>query len=397
MKPHDILKTAIFITPFLLAFPLPLSAQRPRTTIITGTAQSDALKSGRNIEFRNAPPGKDTGEFGLAAVLRSDSANGATALTQNDFAIFAPLNSASVDIRSINSAGNVTGYLSSGSAVRSFVSAGNGNLTVFDVPNSSFAVSRSINEGGDVTGYFFDASGNGHSFVRHRDGAVTVFDAPNSLNTSASSINNDGDVTGVVLTGQGNGHGFVRYSDGRIIVFDPPHSSYTGAMSINANGAVTGFFDDENPTLGSHAFVRYPDGSITVFDPPGSVSTGAFSINRGGDVAGYFQYGSTTRGFVRYRNGTIIVFDPPNASLTFAYGINDNGDVTGSFSDASLMPGSPFGGKVRGFVRDRSGVMTVFDAPSASYTTSFSLNNSGSVTGFFWDANDTQLGFVRSK
>jgi hypothetical protein len=223
-----------------------------------------------------------------------------------------------------------------------------------------------------------------------------VFDVPNSLSTAALSINDGGDVTGGAAISPGKVNGFVRYRDGSIIVFDVPNSWYTGAKSINFGGDVTGFINGESR---SHAFVRYRDGSIIVFDPPASVSAGAFSINTGGDVTGYYQYGSgdIIRGFVRYQNGNIVPFDAPNSSSTYAYDINDSGVVTGCFSDPTLMPDSPYGGKVRGFVRDRRGVINIFDVPDAAYTTAFSINARGDTAGFFMDADNRQLGFLRRR
>jgi len=53
---------------------------------------------------------------------------------------------------------------------------------------------------------------------------------------------------------------------------------------------------------------------------------------------------------------SFTVVDAPNASGTLASSINGSGDVTGSFGDQSQSKG-------RGFVRDRNGNITVFDAP----------------------------------
>src|SRR5438874_702038 len=86
------------------------------------------------------------------------------------------------------------------------------------------------------------------------------------------------------------------------------------------------------------------------------------------------------------------VFDAPNASYTYSYSINVGGDVTGYFVDASQ------GFKGRGFVRDRNGNFTVFDAPNASGTVSYSINAGGDVTGVFSDATQGKArGFVRDR
>jgi hypothetical protein len=387
----DFFKVTIPMAVSVFLFALPSPAQPPGFSIISSNVQSDLLRFGRNIEIRNAPPGSNTGSIGLAAPVNHALVPDSTGSTRN-FMIFAPLNWLSVDTRSINAAGSVAGSVSSFSATRGFISDWTGRMTLFDAPNSSFTVSMGINTRGDVSGYFFDSGSREHGFVRRQNGEMVVIDVPNSLNTTIFGINDFGDVTGFA-----EGHGFIRYHDGRVVVFDPPHSLLSNAVSINDGGDVTGTFVGDTAFPGTHAFARSgADGSIIVFDPPGGASTGAFSINKGGDVTGYFLSGGTNiKGFIRYRSGTIIAFDPPNSWMTFAYGINDNGDVTGSFVDLGLPPDPPFPGKVRGYVRDRSGVFKVFDAPGATYMASFSINLGDDVTGILFDANSRQLGFLR--
>ena len=52
------------------------------------------------------------------------------------------------------------------------------------------------------------------------------------------------------------------------------------------------------------------------------------------------------------------VFDAPNASYTYSFSVNAGGDVTGYFGDTSQ-------GKDRGFVRDRNGNFLIQAAKSA--------------------------------
>ena len=134
--------------------------------------------------------------------------------------------------------------------------------------------------------------------------------------------------------------------------------------------------------------------TFTVFDAPNGVGTHGLSINAGGDVTGSFfdTLTHTLRGYVRDRNGNFTVFDAPNASAsvsgTASLSINNRGDVTGYFLDASQR-------KQRGFVRDQNGNFTVFDAPNALATTSISINAGGTVLGTFTDASGAQHCFVR--
>ena len=64
----------------------------------------------------------------------------------------------------------------------------------------------------------------------------------------------------------------------------------------------------------------------------------------------FFDVNQTrVRGFLRDRDGTITVFDAPNALDTRAVSINAEGDIAGFFEDGTQ------GGKTRGFIRLSSG------------------------------------------
>src|SRR5437773_5103547 len=220
----------------------------------------------------------------------------------------------------------------------------------------------------------------------------TVFDAPNGVGTHGLSINAGGDVTGSFFdTLTHTLRGYVRDAGGNFTVFDAP----VFESSINARGDVAGsIFDGNNVT----AFVRDRNGNFTTFLAPNALGeTTSRSINAAGEVTGDFvtDFG---HGYVRDRNGNFTVFDAPNASNIFSFSINDSGDVTGYFFEFDASQGS----KQRGFVRDQNGNFTVFDAPNASAsvsgTASLSINNRGDVTGYFLDASQRkQRGFVRDQ
>jgi hypothetical protein len=64
------------------------------------------------------------------------------------------------------------------------------------------------------------------------------------------------------------------------------------------------------------------------------------------------------------------------------------GVITGYFADAST-------GTQRGFVRDGYGVIKVFDPAGSRGTFATSINDQGAITGYFYGASFTPLGFVR--
>jgi hypothetical protein len=233
-----------------------------------------------------------------------------------------------------------------------------------------------------------------------------VFDVPNATLTVGEDINNRGDVIAEFANASGQVHSFVRDRNGNLTIFDAPGADSTYSGSINNGGDVTGTF--LQPLIGYRGFVRDQDGHFSVFDAPNSEATYANSLNDGGDVTGFYQHHAafsastdlwlpggfpikglpapsgvslpvTEGGFVRDRSGNITVFDPPSGKDTDGRGINNRGDVTGDFFDMSQS-------KVRGFIRDRSGNFIVFDAPNATFTVSESINQQGDVTGYFFAA-----------
>jgi len=103
--------------------------------------------------------------------------------------------------------------------------------------------------------------------------------------------------------------------------------------------------------------------------------------------------------------GTIITFDPPGAGtganqgtgcayFPCALAINGEGTIAGSYTDASNVN--------HAFVRTPDGRFTTFQAPGADTTpNSFngtgatSINEEGTVVGYYYDATGTSHGFLR--
>src|SRR5437763_12820038 len=91
------------------------------------------------------------------------------------------------------------------------------------------------------------------------------------------------------------------------------------------------------------------------FDPKGSVHTHVESINATGEIAGYWQDGNGTHGFVRGADGTISAFDVPHSAYgTYAMSINDGGTIIGYYGDDI--------GNEPGFVRMPKGKLTSYAA-----------------------------------
>jgi len=367
----------------------------------------------------------------LAAVLQPILFAGcATGVMAQSLTVFDAANSSNASAPCINNAGDGLPGLSQGyqtpelvldaNAVWSGVSvtppSTTGNFTVFDAPNAINTYVWGLNDKGDVAGYVAYANGEFHRFVRDRKGNITVFDPPNATLSplmSPLSLNNEGDIAGTFEYPNQVPHGFVRDRHGNFTVIDEPDAAVTltkGTLvaGINNSGEVTGSFSDAHlGIVRGFLLVRdvvwkgvgvLPPGTIgdfIAFDPPNSYGTFPGSINDDGKVAGVFYDASQApklRGFVRDRRGGITVFDVPNASPfgTTVLSINTGGDVAGWFADMS----TPFS-EVHGFVRDRKGKITVFDPPNSGGTFAQSLNAGGDVAGYFIDRQNQWRGFVR--
>jgi hypothetical protein len=124
----------------------------------------------------------------------------------------------------------------------------------FDPPGSTNTVPRSINPAGEITGFYEDTSLVSHGFLRARDGTITTFDPPGSIYTAPQSINPAGEITGLYQDVNFEPHGFLRPRDGTIITFDVPGATGTQGIGINPAGEITGFYFDV--TFVSHGFLR---------------------------------------------------------------------------------------------------------------------------------------------
>ena len=337
---------------------------------------------------------------------------------------------------SINAAGDIAGvYLVSPNVAHGFVRAADGTITTFDAPNAGTGMNQgtfpvSINTAGDIAGVYFDSNNVYHGFVRAAaDGTITEFDVAGAgttghRGTTPLSIDTAGDITGIYTDANALRHGFVRAASGTITPFDVPGAGTTGSaqgqgtqpLSINSAGDIAGFYVGANG--GFHGFMRAANGAITApIDVPGAGTSGgtehhgsvvgtlALSINAAGDITGIYSDASHVgHAFVRAANGTMTYpIDAPGVAtkgpvfipLTFAASINTAGDIAGTYNDTS--------GVFHVFMRAANGTITApIDDPNAGAagtsvfpgTLSLSINDSGVITGGYFDANGVLHGFL---
>jgi hypothetical protein len=305
---------------------------------------------------------------------------------------------------SINKSGAVTGYYIDDSGnTHGFVRSANGQITEFDAPGLSATGPRRINARGQILGEgtLLSRTNPKLGFLRNPNGKFVSIVVPGSpQQTLPSGINDTGEIAGSCIDSANSYHGFVRDAGGNYTVFDEPNAVKgvsghgTFVSGINANGVITGSYGDT--ALINHGFTRDQFGNFTSFDSPGAgnclgCGTTPTDINLSGSVAGLYVEKTTgliTHSFVRDSLGNITDFDAPGASQTSTFGINDGGEVVGTWS--------VFQSPARGFTRDASGNFTSFSAPVPNANIfAYGINNAGRVTGYYTDANGVDHGFVR--
>src|SRR5438477_12191314 len=174
-----------------------------------------------------------------------------------------------------------------------------------------------------------------------------------------------------------------------ITTFDAPGAGTGGrkgtyALDIDPSGRTIGFFRDANNVR--HGFSRSKNGTFTIFDAPGAGTaagqgTRAYATNSSGSITGHFtDSANVAHGYVRSNQGVITVFDAPGAGTgagqgTFPFNspnlINPEGAITGYYVDSA--------GAWHGFLQDKNGVITTFDAPGAG-TGGGQLTQSSAIT-----------------
>ena len=268
-----------------------------------------------------------------------------------------------------------------------------------------------LNNFGAITGYYLDANNVFHGFVRSPEGTFTTFDSPGADTTVGdfngtlpNAIDDAGAITGVYYDANSVGHGFLRTREGAFATFDAPGANgLTNPIALNLEGAAVGYYFNQNDTFG--AFLRRPDGTLETWSAPGAASTGAYNINIFGTVVGHYQDNSSVvHGFVRSPQGKLTTFDAPGAgtgsgqgtgSPGSSVGLNVFGAIAGYYIDANYV--------VHGYLRDPTGEYATFLPPGVGpqgincyNDCPISLNDWGSITGIYLDANNVYHGFLRT-
>lgn len=323
----------------------------------------------------------------------------------------------------VNGSGVITGsYVDVNNVYHGFLRTLNGDFTTFDAPgadttpndyNGTYPVA--INDLGVVAGYYWDVNSIAHGFLRKADGTFTTFDVPNSTATVVYTLNWEGAVVGFYADQNGLYRAYVRNPDGTFATWagptacttDPSQGCFgTGASNINGFGAIVGGFADNSGNFVHHSFLRGMNGTLKVIDVPGAGTglhqgTGcsgcALGFNQFGVVAGSFTDSNNVQhGFLWNHEGRFTIFDAPGAGTGNRQGtgceydcptsLNDWGSITGTYIDANNV--------YHGYSRNAAGKIVSIDPKGSTFTQPAGINDSGVITGTYLDANNVYHGFL---
>ena len=284
---------------------------------------------------------------------------------------------------------------SSTSAPRSSAPAGQYNFMQVDVPGSVATELSGINSLGQTVGLYVDGSGTFHGLLRNINGSIVTIDYPGAIFISANGINSRGDIVGRWDDSSSITHAFLRTSQGTITSFDPPapcvavtsEDTYgTAAHGINDLGDIVGrCFDASGKELG---WLLRHDGSFLILDNPSFLSTDSWKIDNSVKIVGdYSDADEFLHGYKWTETDGFTTVDFEQAQ-TAVRGINQRGDISGLYSFDGFNT-------LHGFLRLTNGLDFTIDPPgSADATISVVINNSGTIAGFYLDADSNEHGYI---
>ena len=265
---------------------------------------------------------------------------------------------------------------------------------IVDPLNPTFTQALGINSSGTIAGYGNSSIFNGFTFA---GGTFTRLNFPGADGgTQVTGIDAAGDTVGFYITG-GVTSGFVNTGgqNGTFNrVFDPIFN-FTQLLGISSNGATAAGYWSLDPTGLTGQIAGTVSGGPGFTSPtfkginsllPANDNSQATGVNDSGWVVGFYQEGPnsspTFTAFVD-KSGVITTFEAPSATSTQALGVNDLGEIVGDYTLAN--------GDMFGFV-DRGGSFITLDPFGSTAVTANGINDLGQVVGFY-TANGNTIGF----
>ena len=305
-----------------------------------------------------------------------------------------PANAYSIRPSSINDQGQVIGTIVDyyPQLIHGFLWQPAGGLKTFDVPvplmkksddGNEITIPTGITADGVIIGSYGQPFFYGGGFVRAADGSITTFQAGPGHSTFVSGTNRKGWTVGE----WGGDHAFLRDPSGATKAFSVPGAA-GGVLSavVNRSRAIAGAVSLQNDIrYGVRFFFQSAHGTAAMFGHTYRWVS-VTGINDAGTVSGWLEDSTQTAAFVSSIDGKLKIFVAPNGSReTQAWSINNSDTIIGSFYDSS--------GQGHGFLRTAHGTFTPFDYPGASWTEIRAINDKGAIAGSY-GTNDGTFGFA---
>lgn len=228
--------------------------------------------------------------------------------------------------------GAIVGYYHDSSNIEHGFLYANGTFSSLDYPSAPDAFALGINNSGQIVGGWCDSGGFCHGFLRSAAGIFSRIDYPGgSTFTQANGINDAGQIVGAYHNSTGFDHGFLHYGAGQFYTIDAPGATQgTEAYAINGDASIAGRFATPYTSFVEYAFPPTWSGSFTSFNYGGGATSG-YGIDNDNELLGT----GGCCGFLLTNNVVVTTFQYPGATSTSTQGVNDFGQIVGSYRDSS--------------------------------------------------------------
>ncbi len=280
--------------------------------------------------------------------------------------------------------------------------AGSYTFTTLNNPGDpTFNQLLGINNAGTIAGYFGSGAA-GHpnkGYTLTPPSTYTNENFPGSAQTQVIGINNTGVTVGFWSNtnngiGLDSNFGFVDNHGVFTNVNDPAtpsaSPSFNNLLGVNDHNVAVGFYNDAAGNSHSYTY-DIANGQFTPIPLVAASSLTASAINNSGEIAGYYTSAITgaTLGFIdNNSNGIFTSVNAPGATFTQLFGLNNEGIAVGVATINNVTDGI-----VYNTLNDSFNIVNdPFASPGT--TTINGINDAGEIVGFYTDAAGNTDGFL---